>query len=96
VKKPWDFEEPLCAEVGTEIFFTPDKDKPDKPYQESRYEGYKMARTICQKCPHLLECAEWGITNETYGMWGGLSPEERRKIRSRRGLTIEPRVPYVP
>jgi hypothetical protein len=93
VLKPWEFDNPPCAEVGTDIFFTPDK---DRPIHESRYEGYKMARIICRECPFVQACAEWGIKNEVHGMWGGLTPQERQMIRRKRGMVVEPRVSYVP
>lgn len=79
LRRPWDFEEPLCAEVGVEIFFSGEKDDLDSvrlPIGE-----YSMARKICGECVHKFECAQWGIENETHGVWGGLSPNERNKIR---------------
>jgi len=36
----------------------------------------------------LQECAEWGIRNERFGIWGGLSAVERKRIRRQRGITL--------
>jgi hypothetical protein len=35
------------------------------------------AKSICRTCPHKAECAEWGINNERYGIWGGLTQKDR-------------------
>jgi hypothetical protein len=81
LRRPWDFEEPLCAEVGVELFFNVDRDDPKTA--DMSIGEYSMARKICGECVHKIECAQWGIENETHGMWGGLSPNERAKIRKR-------------
>jgi WhiB family redox-sensing transcriptional regulator len=89
VRPPWEYEEPACAEVGTALFFQPDRDDPG---QGAAVDGeYRYARQVCGTCPHRMECAEWGIANETHGMWGGLSPQERNKTRNRLGLRIVPK-----
>jgi len=90
VRKPWDFEEPVCAEVGTEIFFLPDLDERDRyPLKQG---NYREAKKLCQQCPHLVECAEWGIYNEEHGMWGGMTPVERSQMRRKLGIVVAPRV----
>ena len=41
------------------------------------------ATTICRRCPVAQECANTAIENvETFGIWGGLTPEQLRKARS--------------
>lgn len=86
MKKPWDFEEPACAEVGVNIFFQPDKDDPE---QVAFVDGeYKYAKKVCSGCIHKIECAEWGIENETHGVWGGLSPRERTVIKKRGTISV--------
>ena len=42
---PWEFEEPLCAEVGVEIFYTDDKDEKKVESMST----YAMANSICKK-----------------------------------------------
>ena len=83
VRPPWEFEDPVCAEVGTEIFFGKDQDELHMLSNRIPQDTYKDAKAICQTCKHLLECADWGIENEVHGVWGGLSPLDRKKIRSR-------------
>jgi hypothetical protein len=48
-----------------------------------------MAKKVCQNCIHLLECGEWGINKERFGLWGGFTPQERKLIRRTRNILIE-------
>ena len=43
-------------------------------------ELFDRAKAICATCPDLAPCREAGMA-ESYGVWGGLSPQERRKLR---------------
>jgi WhiB family redox-sensing transcriptional regulator len=43
------------------------------------------ARALCAVCPVISECLDAGMA-ETVGLWAGLSPTERRRLRrDRRG-----------
>lgn len=42
-----------------------------------------VAKTVCAECPFKMKCAEYAIVaNEEHGIWGGLTPTERRTISS--------------
>lgn len=57
---------------------------PDRWYSESAA-VVAHARTICAACPAREPCADYGIENqESWGIWGGLTPNERRKAWSYR------------
>ncbi|MFB9207567.1 WhiB family transcriptional regulator [Nonomuraea spiralis] len=44
-----------------------------------------LARRICQGCPVRVQCLTWAVeTGEAEGMWGGTTPDERRRIRATR------------
>ncbi len=44
-------------------------------------EYYDEAREICSVCPVRPNCLNYAMENkERYGMWGGLTPIERRRI----------------
>ena len=83
MREPREYEAPLCAEVGGDHWFP-----------EPRYDGEvalrnaAYAKKICFACDHRIECAEWGIANERFGIWGGISSGERKAIRSARGITL--------
>jgi WhiB family redox-sensing transcriptional regulator len=67
-------DDALCAEIGTDVFF------PD--HGESRW----PAKRICDLCPVKRECGEYAVAlNINHGVWGGLTPQDRRRIRKLRG-----------
>lgn len=65
--------EGLCAETDPEAFFP---DKGSSPQD---------AKRICARCDVREECLEWALAHdEKYGVWGGMSERELRKMRSAR------------
>ncbi|GAC1374272.1 MAG: hypothetical protein NVSMB4_01640 [Acidimicrobiales bacterium] len=45
---------------------------------------YREARTYCGPCPARQKCLAHALTHdETEGMWGGLTPEQRRRLTRR-------------
>lgn len=75
---PRFFENPKCADLDVNIFFEKDADDLDSRIADA---NYAEAKKICMSCQYQPQCAEWGIKHETHGMWGGLTPRERQKIR---------------
>lgn len=54
-------------------------------------EHYSVDRTRikaiarCVACPVIAQCREWAIdNNEQFGIWGGMTPEQRKRVRSYR------------
>jgi WhiB family redox-sensing transcriptional regulator len=42
----------------------------------------REAKRICTGCPVRDECLEFALSNdERFGIWGGLSERERRKLK---------------
>lgn len=78
MREPRFYENPACAEVGGDFWF------PEKSDGLMNTAEMRMAISICGKCPHQSECAEWGIENEDHGIWGGLVPKKRYAIKLRR------------
>jgi Transcription factor WhiB len=46
---------------------------------------FSAPKAICATCPVTAECMEWGL-REKYGVFGGTSERQRRKIRHDRGM----------
>ena len=69
----------LCADkrINPELFFADDCQQPDKAVVE-------QARAICIQCPDRVPCLLWGLQNENFGMWGGLTANERRDFKKRK------------
>ena len=63
-------EQALCAETDPEAFF------PEKGGST------REAKKICTGCEVRTECLEYALANdERFGIWGGLSERERRRLR---------------
>ncbi|HVF54052.1 MAG TPA: WhiB family transcriptional regulator [Actinomycetota bacterium] len=62
-----------CAEVEPEIFFP------------ERGGSSKAARSVCNNCAVSAQCLEYALNNkEQFGIWGGTSERERRRLRKER------------
>ena len=65
-------EQALCAETDPEAFF------PEKGGST------REAKKICTGCEVKAQCLEYALANdERFGIWGGLSERERRRLRRR-------------
>ncbi len=63
-------ERALCAQTDPEAFF------PEKGGST------REAKRICAGCEVKAECLEYALTqDERFGIWGGLSERERRRLR---------------
>lgn len=61
-------------------------------YRQARFDT-DMAKKICNECPVMVECLNYALHHESYGIWGGLTERERqtmRRIRSVKMVTKEP------
>ena len=62
----------LCAQTDPEAFF------PEKGGST------REAKRVCLSCDVRVECLDYALANdERYGLWGGLSERERRRIKNR-------------
>lgn len=55
----------------------------DSMFFPERGESTAEAKAICRQCPVRAECLEYGL-GEFWGIWGGTSEQERRRIRRQR------------
>lgn len=45
---------------------------------------YTLAQRVCAKCPVRDLCLEFALVNEEqHGVWGGMTPKERQRLRGR-------------
>ncbi|MBE7323453.1 WhiB family transcriptional regulator [Nocardioides sp. Y6] len=62
----------LCAQTDPEAFF------PEKGGST------REAKKVCLTCDVRSDCLEYALMNdERFGIWGGLSERERRKLKKR-------------
>jgi WhiB family redox-sensing transcriptional regulator len=64
-----------CLGVDPDLFFP------------ERGASTKEAKAVCRACVVREECLEYALVNgEKFGIWGGLSERERRRLRRARAL----------
>lgn len=69
-----------CMGIDARLFFGPD----GEPRAEREIREAK-AKAICASCPVRAQCLDYALGNSIkYGIWGGLSGEERERERRRR------------
>ncbi|UNB56375.1 WhiB family transcriptional regulator [Mycolicibacterium sp. YH-1] len=65
-----------CRDEDPSIFFHPDGER-----GKARLHRRQRAKQICEQCPVRVECREHSLTHhEAYGVWGGLTEEERNAL----------------
>lgn len=61
-----------CGGMDADVFY-PVASGPDATGEAER---------VCRDCPVRAMCLEYALDNdEQYGMWGGMDPEERRRLK---------------
>lgn len=71
-REEW-MDDALCAQTDPELFF------PDKGGST------REAKDICRACPVVDQCLTWALEHpQRYGIWGGTSERDRRKITTAR------------
>lgn len=59
-----------CRGTKPELFY-PLRGEPTAP-----------AKAVCATCPVIVDCLNYALSNhETFGIWGGTSERERRRLR---------------
>jgi WhiB family redox-sensing transcriptional regulator len=68
---------PACQTSDPELWFAEKAD----PRSTTK------AKELCKPCPVIKECLIYSlVSKQVYGVWGGLGPKERQKIRSQAGI----------
>lgn len=75
-----------CRDAPTDLFY-PDRDAATYPTVAAAAKEYCRGNGTRPLCPVILECLLYGLlTNDRFGIWGGMSPRERNALR--RGGTL--------
>ncbi len=68
-------EKANCMGVDPDLFFP------------ERGASTREAKEVCRGCVVQMDCLEYALANgEKFGIWGGMSERERRRIRRARAL----------
>ena len=74
VLEPPDWRAAACKSADPELFF------PASPRQTA------AAKRICGSCPVRDACLGWALDNAREGIWGGMTEDERNKLRRLRRI----------
>jgi len=72
-KRAWQGDA-RCRGLALDLFFP------------ERGETTKKVKGICEPCKVKTECLDYAIENERFGIWGGMSEQERRGVRRKKEL----------
>jgi WhiB family redox-sensing transcriptional regulator len=78
----WDWQlDAACAGLDTALFYQADNERGSSVrIREAK------AKAICARCPVIDSCLKDALrNNEPYGVWGGLSADERYRLASSLG-----------
>ena len=77
VMELWEWQyQGSCRDQDDTLFFHPEGER-----GSTRRRRAEAAKAICASCPVMLQCREQSLkVREPYGVWGGLSEDERSAI----------------
>lgn len=86
VTETWDWQlRGACRDLDSSVFFHPDQER-----GSTRANREARAKRICRSCPVVEQCRRYALSvREPYGVWGGLSADERNSLL--RGCRRTPR-----
>lgn len=64
-------------------FFFPD------PRTKGITKEMRIAIEACNSCLVRIECADYGVRHEMYGIWGGLTEGHRVALRKEWGIVVQ-------
>jgi len=79
VRHDWTWQSmAACRGMDTAISYHPENER-----GPTRHRRDWEAKRICQRCRVVGPCLQWALeTREPYGVWGGMSVEERQAMES--------------
>lgn len=69
----WLTQEAVCTQVDTELFFP----------EHGQQDWARAAKKICRDCPLQQPCLEYAMQHRMFGVWGGTSDIDRRRLGRR-------------
>lgn len=86
----WDWQmDGVCRGEDPNIFFHPEGER-----GSARENRQSAAKALCRRCPVITECAAHALAvREPYGVWGGMTEEDREAVYSRRRIAAQTFIP---
>jgi WhiB family transcriptional regulator, redox-sensing transcriptional regulator len=78
----WEWQlDAACAGLDTALFYQADNERGSSVRLRER-----KAKAICARCPVISNCLKEALkNNEPYGVWGGMSADERYRLLNNLG-----------
>ncbi|MEZ5117295.1 MAG: WhiB family transcriptional regulator [Candidatus Nanopelagicales bacterium] len=82
----WDWQmQAACRGEDPSLFFHPEGER-----GPARLARELAAKAVCASCPVMAQCAAHALrVREPYGVWGGLTEDERESLLRRRRRMAE-------
>jgi WhiB family redox-sensing transcriptional regulator len=85
-----DWSLALCKGEDVDMFYPPEYKHLTLVERKYWRDRVGVAKALCAECPLREQCLKWAIDNgEVFGVWGGYTPRERRRLR--RNQIVGPR-----
>lgn len=69
-------DDAACDDQPQELFYPDDNAPP---------ETWAVGKSVCARCEVRQQCLEYALKGrEKHGLWGGLTPRERNKVKRQR------------
>ena len=93
VASVWEWQyQGACRDLPTEMFFHPDGERGPR-----RANRDAAAKAVCATCPVIEACRQHALSvQEPYGIWGGLSEDDRLAIIEQGEGVARPQVVLSP
>lgn len=75
-----------CKDLPTDFFYRIE----DRGV--SKLVDVDVFRSVCAPCPIWKQCLGYAFHNERYGVWGGMTSEERQAVMNQRKSSIKDKV----
>ena len=88
----WEWQlKAACRGMDVDFFYHPPLER-----SRRRLERIRRAKAVCAGCPVITECRAHALSKpEPYGVWGGLSEQERADLLGRLSLHYPARKPVI-
>lgn len=70
------FPDAACVDADPSDFFP--------PVGFGNAPSVALAKQVCAGCAERLRCLEWALERDEWGVWGGTTEKERRKLTGKR------------
>lgn len=82
-------DQAACRTVHPELFFPVGTTGPARRQLAD-------AKSVCRRCPVTVACLAWAMdTGQRYGVWGGLSEDERDELLQRHRARVAGRAHLI-